>query len=129
MNRRPELNASSRRWRLSSFVDAGRGLIILVSTQPNARVHSVASAGALALAAWLQFSGIEWAILTLTVAFVWVTEGLNTAIEFTVDLVSPEDNRLAGWAKDVAAGAVLVASLNAVVVGAILFLPKLLRMP
>ncbi|MHA3775076.1 diacylglycerol kinase family protein [Verrucomicrobiota bacterium sgz303538] len=128
MNRRQELNTVSRRWRLSSFVDAGRGLKILVSTQPNARVHSVASAGALALAVWLQLSGIEWAILTLTIACVWVTEGLNTAVEFTVDLVSPEYDRLAGWAKDVAAGAVLVASLNAAVVGAILFVPKLLRL-
>lgn len=128
MDRRRERNLSSRRWRLSSFVDAARGLKILVSTQPNARVHSVASAGALAMAAWFQLSATEWALLVLTIAGVWVAEGLNTAIEFVVDLVSPEYQQLAGWAKDVAAGAVLVASGSAVIVGAILFLPRLLAL-
>ncbi len=128
MTRRPERNASSRRWRLSSFVDAARGLKILLWTQPNARVHAVGTAGAVAMATWLQFSGAEWAVLVLTIGGVWVTEGLNTAIEFVVDLVSPEYNQLAGWAKDVAAGAVLVASGCAVIVGAILFVPKLLEL-
>lgn len=128
MDRRRERNVSSRRWRLSSFVDAARGLKILVSTQPNARVHSVATAGALAMAAWLQFSAAEWALLVITISGVWVTEGLNTAVEFVVDLVSPEYDQLAGWAKDVAAGAVLVASIAAVIVGAILFVPRLLAL-
>lgn len=128
MSRRPERNGSSRRWRLSSFVDAGRGLKILVSTQPNARVHVLGTAGAVAMAAWLRFTAAEWALLVVTIAGVWVTEGLNTAIEFVVDLVSPDYHQLAGWAKDVAAGAVLIASLCAVIVGSILFLPKLLAL-
>lgn len=128
MDRRRERNFSSRRWRLSSFVDAARGLKILVSTQPNARVHSVATAGALAAAVWLQLSALEWAVLVVTIAGVWITEGLNTAIEFVVDLASPDYHQLAGWAKDVAAGAVLVASISAVVVGAILFMPRLLSL-
>ena len=52
-------------------------------------------------------------------------EALNTAIEFTVDLLSPEPHFLAGWAKDVAAGAVFVASVGAVVVGCLVFGPHL----
>jgi diacylglycerol kinase len=80
------------------------------------------------LAVWLQFTAAEWAVLVVTIAGVWVTEALNTAIEFVVDLVSPDYNQLAGWAKDVAAGAVLVASLSAMIVAAILFGPRLLRL-
>lgn len=80
------------------------------------------------MAAWLQFSATEWALLVITIAGVWVTEGLNTAVEFVVDLVSPDYHQLAGWAKDVAAGAVLVASISAVIVGAILFVPRLLAL-
>jgi diacylglycerol kinase (ATP) len=56
---------------------------------------------------------------------VLTAEGLNTALEFLTDLVSPEYQPLAEKAKDVAAGAVLVASLAAGVIGAIIFLPKL----
>jgi diacylglycerol kinase (ATP) len=115
-----------RRFRFHSFVDAGRGLRLLVATQPNASVHAVATVAALASAAFLRFSPAEWAALILAITGVWVAEGLNTAVEFLVDLVSPEYHQLAGWAKDVAAGAVLLASLGACLVGGLLFIPKLL---
>ncbi len=115
-----------RRFNLQSFVHAGRGLRVLVSTQPNAGVHSLAAVVALGSAAALRFSALEWAVLILAITAVWVAEGLNTALEFLVDLISPEYHRLAGWAKDVAAGAVLLASLGAVTVGVLLFVPRLL---
>ena len=126
MTRRPQRDSKSRGWRLSSFLDAARGLKILVSTQPNARFHLVATAGAIGMAVWLRLSAGEWAALVLAITGVWVAEGLNTGIEFAVDLISTDHHELAGWAKDVAAGAVLLASIGAVIVGAILFLPKLL---
>ncbi|HEY2341709.1 MAG TPA: diacylglycerol kinase family protein [Chthoniobacteraceae bacterium] len=115
-----------RRGRLQSFVDAFRGLKVLLVTQPNARIHACATVAAFALGWVLRLSGGEWAAIVLAIVLVWLTEGLNTAIEFIVDIVSPEKQRLAGWAKDVAAGAVLLASIGAVVVGLLVFLPKLL---
>jgi diacylglycerol kinase (ATP) len=107
--------------RIAAFRHAFNGLRVLVTTQPNARFHLAATAGAAAAGFWFGLTSPEWAALVLAISFVWLVEGLNTAIEFLVDLVSPEKQQLAGWAKDVAAGAVLLASIAAVVVGALIF--------
>ncbi len=121
----PPAKLTPRRFRLRGFADAWRGIKLVLLTQPNARIHAVAAAAAIALGAWLGLSAGEWSALACVITLVWVTEALNTAIEFTVDLISPEHHRLAGWAKDAAAGAVLLSSLGAVAVGAIIFAPKL----
>lgn len=114
--------------RRESFRHAARGVRILVATQPHARIHLVAAV-TVALAAWLlDASALEWCTLLLAIALVWVSEAINTAIEFTVDLASPEHHPLAGKAKDVAAGAVLLAACLAAVIGAAIFLPKLARL-
>jgi diacylglycerol kinase len=57
---------------------------------------------------------------------VWITEAVNTAIEFLVDLISPEFNPLAGHIKDIAAAAVLLSALAAIIIGCIIFIPELL---
>jgi diacylglycerol kinase (ATP) len=123
----PETPVPPPRWhiRWRGFGDAARGCALLLRTQPNARIHLAATVGAVAGGVWLGLSPGEWAALILAIALVWVTEALNTAVEFTVDLVSPEHRQLAGWAKDAAAGAVLLASVAAVGVGLALFGPKL----
>ncbi len=69
----------------------------------------------------------EWVAVALSVGAVWGAELLNTAVEAVVDLVSPEYHPLAGRAKDVAAGAVLVVALAALVVGLLVFGPYLLH--
>ncbi len=74
---------------------------------------------------WLSISTQEWLILVLTFGMVLMAEAFNTALEFLTDLVSPEPHPLAGKAKDVAAGAVLITAVMAVVVGMIIFLPKI----
>ncbi len=113
------------RRRRESFGHAARGVRILVATQAHARIH-LAAAGGVALAAWLlDVSALEWCVLLLAIALVWVSEGINTALEFAVDLASPEHHPLAGKAKDVAAGAVLLAACLAAVIGAVIFVPKL----
>lgn len=114
--------------RRESFGHAARGVRLVVTTQPHARIH-LAAAAAVALAAWLlDASALEWCALLLAIALVWACEAINTAIEFTVDLASPEHHPLAGKAKDAAAGAVLLAACLAAVVGAIVFVPKLARL-
>ena len=125
MEEPPSRIESPRRFRWSGFADAWNGIRLVVRTQPNARVHFAATLLAFLLGAFAGLSFGEWAALVTVTALVWVAEALNTAIEMVVDLVSPERQPLAGWAKDVAAGGVLLAAVGAVVVGGILFLPKL----
>lgn len=90
------------------------------------RCQLVAGAGAIALAALLGLSRVEWAILALTIGLVLAFEAMNSAVEYVVDLVSPDYHELAGRAKDAAAGAVLLASLAASAVGAIVLGGRLL---
>lgn len=96
-----------------------------IRTQRNMRIHCLATIVVLALGYILQFSPVELAILTLTVSLVLVAELINTAIETTVDLITPEYHPLAKTAKNVAAGAVLVMALGAVMVGVFLFFNRL----
>ncbi len=113
------------RARYRAFFHAGRGILTLLATQWNARIHLAAAASTIALGFLLHLAAWEWCAVVLAIALVWVTEALNTAVEFVVDLVSPQRHRLAGQAKDLAAGAVLVASAAAVAIGLIVFAPKL----
>ena len=75
---------------------------------------------------FLKFSASEWVLLVLTIDIVITSELLNTSIEAVVDLVSPEIRDKAKIAKDVSVAAVLISSIFAVFMGALLFLPKLL---
>lgn len=109
-----------------SFGYALAGLGWLVRTQRNARIHLVIALVAVALGAWLELSGPEWAVLLLTIGLVLAAEAFNTALEAAVDLASPEWHALARIAKDVSAGGVLVLALAAVGVGVALFAGRLL---
>ncbi len=111
--------------RVASFGFALRGLRTLVATQANARIHAVATVLAIAAGFWFALTRMEWCAVVAAIGLVWTAEGLNTALEFLTDLASPEHHPLAGKTKDVAAGAVLAASIAAAVIGAIIFGPKL----
>jgi diacylglycerol kinase len=111
--------------RAQSFGHAGRGLGVLWRTQWNFRIHLIAGLGAICLACYFQISAVEWLFLVVAIALVLSAEALNTAIERTVDLVEPKRNPWARDAKDLAAAAVLIASLCSLIVGIILFGPRL----
>ena len=100
-----------------SFDHAYRGLIYAVRTQRNMRFHVVVAALVLLASLLVGVSKLELAVLVLVILFVFVTEMFNTAMEFAVDLVTKEYHPLAKLAKDVSAGAVLVSSICAVLVG------------
>ncbi len=102
------------------------GLKTAVKNEPNFRVHLTIGTAAIILAWLLGFSTIEWLILIFTVSFVLILELFNTALEAIVNLVSPQIKPHAKIAKDVSAAAVLLAAMTAIIVGLILFLPKLL---
>ena len=89
------------------------------------RIHSVCAVVAILLAGYLKFNSVEWVILLFTITSVIVTEALNTSIEVVVDLVTRKRRFRAMIGKDVAAGAVLIACINAIIIGGILFIPKI----
>jgi diacylglycerol kinase len=111
--------------RLVSFVPAFAGWAHVLRTQPNAWVHAAVTIAVVALALWLRVERVEWLALLLAIGLVWVTEFFNTALEAVVDLASPRQHRLAKAAKDVAAGAVVVAALIAALVGLLVLWPPL----
>lgn len=113
-------------WR--SVNQAWRGLGYTWKTQSHMRFHGLAGALVLTCAWWSGLEYWEWLILILTMGCVFLAETINTAIELVVDLVEPNFHPLAGLAKDVAAGAVLIAAVQAVVVGILLFYYPLLRL-
>jgi diacylglycerol kinase (ATP) len=115
------------RGRLRGFGYAFCGLAICFRTQANARIHAVATVIVVALGVTLKLVAWEWCAVVISIASVWAAECFNTALEGMVDLVSPERRPLAGRIKDLAAGAVLATAIGAAVVGAIIFLPKLVR--
>ena len=127
MEERPPRAVGGSWWsrRVRSFVFAGRGLWWLLFSQPNARIHAVATVAVVALGVWLSLAALEWCAVLLAVGFVWTAEGLNSALEALADRVAPEHHPLVGRAKDVAAGAVLAAAIIAAVVGVLVFGPKL----
>ncbi|MES2810175.1 MAG: diacylglycerol kinase family protein [Bacteroidota bacterium] len=113
---------------IRSFGYAFNGLAYATKTQLNFRVHLVASLLACFLGYALQVATVEWMWIVACIAIVLMAELFNTALEFLVDLVSPDYNELAGRVKDVAAGAVVVAAVFAVIEGLIIFLPKILAL-
>jgi diacylglycerol kinase len=109
-----------------SFVFAGRGVVQLIRTEPNAQIHAVATVVVLGVAFWLGVSVHEWCFILFAISGVWVAEGLNSALEALADRVAPERHPLVERAKDVAAGAVLIAAVVAAIVGLLILGPKLL---
>ena len=110
---------------LESFRFAFSGLWYALRTQRNTRIHLTIAAAVVALGLYLDLSFLHWAVLTLTIGFVLVSEMLNTVAETLVDLVSPGYHPLAKVIKDVTAGAVLLAAVVSVVVGLLLLGPPL----
>ena len=111
------------RRRVASFGHAGRGVWSALRSEVHLRLHAVATVVVIGLGFYSSLSRLEWALVALAVAGVWAAELMNTAIEALTDLASPAWHPLAGKAKDVAAGAVLLAALGALVVGALVFVP------
>ncbi|WP_298815059.1 diacylglycerol kinase family protein [Chloroflexus sp.] len=118
------IDRSTRRF-FVAFRYAFAGIGHLVRSQRNFQIHLLIGAIAIALGVALQITRWEWIALSLTITLVLAAEGVNTAIEATVDLVTREYQPLARVAKDVAAGTVLLCALGAIVVGVLIFGPRL----
>lgn len=99
--------------------------VAAVSRDRMFRCQFIVGVAVVPVAAWLHVSRIEWSMLVLTIGLVLALEAMNSAIETCVDLAMPQAHPLAKRAKDIAAGAVLIASIAALVVGICLLGPKL----
>lgn len=99
-----------------------RGIKYCIKNERNMRFHLIAGTLAVVVGLFQDISLQEWAILSLTITLVFVMEMVNTAVENVVDMITTDYHPLAEVAKNVAAGAVLVAALNALIVGAVIFL-------
>lgn len=115
------------RSRLRSFRYAISGWWFVIKTQRNAWIHTSASIVVIALAIWLHLAPRDWAVLILTIGFVWSAEFLNTALEAVVDLSTPNQHPLARVGKDVGAAAVLIAALASIVIGGLILGPPLVQ--
>jgi diacylglycerol kinase (ATP) len=106
---------------LESFNVAFEGIIHVLRTQRNMRVHFAVAAGVLVAGLWVGISRLELIALLLAIAFVFITEMINSALEQAIDVATTSFDPLAKLAKDVAAGAVLIATVNAVAIGYLVF--------
>jgi undecaprenol kinase len=104
---------------------AARGMIMAWRTERHLKVHSIAAVVVIGLGVTLELSGVEWAIITLSMGMVFAAEYANSALERLADRVSTERHPLIRDAKDFAAASVLVAALAAAVVGLLILGPKL----
>lgn len=113
------------RRRLQSFGYAFAGILTLLRTQANARIHALATAVVVLLGWRTGLTREEWLPLVSAIALVWVAEALNTGIEFLADAAVPDHHELIKHAKDVAAAGVLLAAVAALVTGGLVFGPHL----
>jgi undecaprenol kinase len=109
-----------------TFRFALQGILVAMKQEKNIRFHLIVSAVVLILAVFLSLSKTEWMLLVIVISGMLVLEMINTAIERVVDLVTLEYHPLAKQAKDVAAGAVLIFATAAIIIGILIFLPKIL---
>jgi diacylglycerol kinase (ATP) len=110
---------------IKSFSYAFAGIYELLKSEPNSRIHFLATFCVLIAGILLRISKSEWCVILIVIALVWAAEAFNTVIEKLADHLFPEYHETAQFAKDVAAGAVLVCAIAALVCGLIIFLPKL----
>ncbi|MGH2542687.1 MAG: diacylglycerol kinase family protein [Ardenticatenaceae bacterium] len=122
MKNNSTLNISAR---IRSFAIALRGIRILLATQKNAWIDAVATLAVVVAGLMFGLTAIEWGLIVVAIIAVWAAEGLNTALEFLADAVLPEYHPLVGRAKDVAAGAVLIAAAGAAAIGGLVFGPHI----
>lgn len=112
--------------KLSSFLNALRGLAFMLATQRHAQIHAAATLIVVAMGWWLKMESNGWCWLVVAIGMVFSAEAFNTAIERLADRVTLERDPLIRHAKDVAAGAVLCAAITAAIIGFIVLGPLLL---
>ena len=112
--------------RLKSLRYALAGWLYMLRYQKNTRIQAMMSFIVFGLGAWVGLEPLQWAILVVIITINWMGEFINAALEAAVNLASPELHPMARVCKDVGAAAVLLASVAATIVGALVLGPPLL---
>ena len=114
---------------IESFYHAFHGIWVGLREERNVRIHFLSALLVLGLGLWLKVDQVGWVALALAIGLVLTTEFLNTALEHLVDIASNgEYHDSARYAKDTAAAAVLCASGIALIIGAVIFVPRLMHL-
>jgi diacylglycerol kinase (ATP) len=121
-------NSFSLKSRVRSFKFAFNGLRSLLKNEHNSRIHLIAAISAIILGIVLKLKIYEWCLVLFVIGSVFIIELINTAIESLADLIDPELNELIKVAKDYSAAAVLISAFVSIVVGCLIFIPKLLAL-
>ena len=103
-----------------------RGIKLVIKSERNIKIQLVFAILVTILGFMFRISFVEWAVLAVTIFFVLVTEVLNTDVEKTVDIITDKYDECARNVKDISAGAVLFSAICSIIVGIIIFLPKIL---
>jgi len=111
--------------RVKSVGFAFKGLFLLVRTEASIKTQVFIALIMTALGFYLEISTTEWILQCLSIALVMGVEGMNTAVEKLSDFVQPKFDEKIGFIKDISAGAVMIVSIAAVVVGFLIYLPKI----
>jgi diacylglycerol kinase (ATP) len=111
--------------RIRSIGYAFKGAYLLLKNEASIQVQAAIAVLTTIAGFYFQISSTEWAIQLLTIALVMGAEGINTAIEETADFIHPEHHRKIGRIKDIAAGAVFIVAAIAMVIGGIIYFPKI----
>lgn len=111
--------------RLKSIGYAFKGAIYLVKTEASIKIQVVIGVLVTIAGFFFNISATEWLIQCLAIALVMTAEGINTAIEAVADFIHPEHHKKIGIIKDIAAGAVFISAFFAVVIGVIIYSPKI----
>ncbi len=111
--------------RFKSFKYAFNGIKILILKEHNSRIHLFAAIVVMVAGFYFRISKMEWIALVIAISMVVTVEIFNSMIERTCDIISPERRESVKEIKDMGAGAVLIASVFALVIGLIIFLPKI----
>ncbi len=113
----------------NTFKNARKGMRLTLKSERNLRIHLFVAALVLITAYCLNFSITKFCILLLTIASVISAEMFNSAIEFSLDAIFHNKySRMVGMAKDIAAGAVMVVTITAVMIGVLLFAPPVIKL-
>jgi diacylglycerol kinase (ATP) len=121
-----KMRSFSSRSRSESFRFAFSGLAYLLKDEYNARIHLVAAVVAVITGIFLKIDLTEWCFIVIVIGLVFLTELLNTSLEALGDAVDPEWNERIKKAKDYSAGAVMISAILSVIIGGIIFLPKII---
>lgn len=110
---------------MKSFIYAFQGIKDALKSEPNLKIHFALALISIFFAKFFNFSYLEWAVLVLTIFLVISLELVNTVVEKIVDIASPQISEKARIAKDISAAVVLLGAVASIIIGILLFLPKL----